>query len=125
MTPEDVIEVVRGALDMAILLSALPLMAALITGMAGDYDAIVAAATTDGKNIMPRVAALLDVMQISEITAVKSADTFERPIYAGYAIQTVQSSDSVKVITVRTACRTRNACAWRVTATATARRLCL
>ena len=78
-------------------------MAALITGMAGDYDVIVAAATTDGKNIMPRVAALLDVMQISEITAVKSADTFERPIYAGNAIQTVQSSDPTKVITVRTA----------------------
>ena len=78
-------------------------MAALITGMAGDYNAIVAAATTDGKNIMPRVAALLDVMQISEITAVKSANTFERPIYAGNAIQTVQSSEATKVITVRTA----------------------
>ena len=78
-------------------------MAALITGMAGDYDTIVAAATTDGKNIMPRVAALLDVMQISEITAVKSADTFERPIYAGNAIQTIQSSEATKVITVRTA----------------------
>ncbi len=78
-------------------------MAALISGMAGDYDSIVAAATTDGKNIMPRVAALLDVMQISEITTVKSADTFERPIYAGNAIQTVQSTDSIKVITVRTA----------------------
>lgn len=78
-------------------------VAALISGMAGDYDSIVAAATTDGKNIMPRVAALLDVMQISEITAVKSADTFERPIYAGNAIQTVQSTDTIKVITVRTA----------------------
>jgi len=77
--------------------------AALIVGLAGDYDTIVAAATTDGKNIMPRVAALLDVMQISEITAVKAADTFERPIYAGNAIQTVQSSDATKVITVRTA----------------------
>lgn len=78
-------------------------MAALITQLASDYDYLVAAATTDGKNIMPRVAALLDVMQISEITAVISPDTFERPIYAGNAIQTVQSSDAVKVITVRTA----------------------
>ena len=78
-------------------------MAALLTGLAGDYDVIIAAATTDGKNIMPRVAALLDVMQISEITAVKSADTFERPIYAGNAIQTVKSNDPKKVITVRTA----------------------
>ncbi|MEE9314495.1 MAG: electron transfer flavoprotein subunit alpha/FixB family protein, partial [Rhizobiaceae bacterium] len=78
-------------------------MADLIVSMAGDYDTIVAPATTDGKNIMPRVAALLDVMQISEITAVKSADTFERPIYAGNAIQTVQSTDATKVITVRTA----------------------
>ncbi len=78
-------------------------MAALIVGMAGDYDTLVAAATTDGKNIMPRVAALLDVMQISEITAVKSADTFERPIYAGNAIQTVKSTDATKVVTVRTA----------------------
>ena len=77
--------------------------AALIVGLAGGYDTIIAAATTDGKNIMPRVAALLDVMQISEITAVKSPDTFERPIYAGNAIQTVQSTDATKVITVRTA----------------------
>ena len=78
-------------------------VAALIVSIADSYDTIVAAATTDGKNIMPRVAALLDVMQISEITAVKSADTFERPIYAGNAIQTVTSTDSTKVITVRTA----------------------
>ena len=76
-------------------------MAALIVSLASDYDSIVAAATTDGKNVMPRVAALLDVMQISEITEVKSADTFERPIYAGNAIQTVQSTDAKKVITVR------------------------
>lgn len=75
----------------------------LVVGLASDYDALVAPATTNGKNIMPRVAALLDVMQISEITAVKSADTFERPIYAGNAIQTVQSTDAKKVITVRTA----------------------
>ena len=77
--------------------------AALIVGLAAGYDAIVAPATVSAKNIMPRVAALLDVMQISEITAVVSADTFERPIYAGNAIQTVQSKDAKKVITVRTA----------------------
>jgi len=78
-------------------------MAALIVGLAEGYDAFVAAATTNGKNIMPRVAALLDVMQLSDITEVLSADTFKRPIYAGNAIQTVQSSDAKKVITVRTA----------------------
>ena len=78
-------------------------MAALIVSLAGNYNAIVAAATTDGKNILPRVAALLDVMQLSDITAVISADTFERPIYAGNAIQTVKSNDATKVITVRTA----------------------
>ncbi|MDD9908764.1 MAG: electron transfer flavoprotein subunit alpha/FixB family protein [Ahrensia sp.] len=78
-------------------------MAALIVSMADHHDVFIAPATTDGKNIMPRVAALLDVMQISDITAVKSADTFERPIYAGNAIQTVQSTDAKKVITVRTA----------------------
>lgn len=77
--------------------------AALIVSLADGYDAFVAAATTDGKNIMPRVAALLDVMQISDITDVVSADTFKRPIYAGNAIQTVQSTDPKKVITVRTA----------------------
>ncbi|MCK7614442.1 electron transfer flavoprotein subunit alpha/FixB family protein [Roseibium sediminicola] len=74
----------------------------LIVGMAGDYDAIVAAATANGKNTLPRVAALLDVMQISDVTAVIDADTFERPIYAGNAIQTVKSGDPKKVITVRT-----------------------
>ena len=77
--------------------------AALIVGLAGAYDAIVAPATTSAKNIMPRVAALLDVMQVSEITAVVAPDTYERPIYAGNAIQTVQSKDAKKVITVRTA----------------------
>lgn len=77
-------------------------LAALIVSLAGSYDAIVSAATTSGKNIMPRVAALLDVMQISEITKVISPDTFERPIYAGNAIQTVKSTDAKKVITVRT-----------------------
>jgi electron transfer flavoprotein alpha subunit len=77
--------------------------AALIVALAGPYEAIVAAATTSGKNIMPRVAALLDVMQISEITKVVAADTFERPIYAGNAIQTVRSTENKRVITVRTA----------------------
>src|SRR5512147_452883 len=77
-------------------------LAALIVSLAGGYDAIVAPATTNGKNIMPRVAALLDVMQISDITKVIAPDTFERPIYAGNAIQTVKSTDAKKVITVRT-----------------------
>ncbi len=77
--------------------------AALIVSLAGPYEAIVAPATTSGKNIMPRVAALLDVMQISEISKVVAPDTFERPIYAGNAIQTVRSTDPKRVITVRTA----------------------
>jgi electron transfer flavoprotein alpha subunit len=77
--------------------------AALILSLAGGYDAIVAPATTTGKNVLPRVAALLDVMQVSEIIDVVSPDTFKRPIYAGNAIQTVQSIDAKKVITVRTA----------------------
>jgi electron transfer flavoprotein alpha subunit len=76
-------------------------LAALIVSLAGPYDALVAAATTTGKNVMPRVAALLDVMQISDVIKVESADTFQRPIYAGNAIQTVQSSDTKKVLTVR------------------------
>jgi electron transfer flavoprotein alpha subunit len=78
-------------------------LAALIVSLAGAYDTIIAAATSVAKNVMPRVAAFLDVMQISEITDVVSADTFKRPIYAGNAIQTVQSTDAKKVITVRTA----------------------
>ncbi len=77
-------------------------LAALVVSLAKDYDAIVTAATTVGKNFMPRVAALLDVAQISEITAVDAPDTFQRPIYAGNAIQTVKSTDAKKVITVRT-----------------------
>jgi electron transfer flavoprotein alpha subunit len=77
--------------------------AALIVALAGPYDTIMAAATTSGKNIMPRVAALLDVMQISDIIKVVGPDTFERPIYAGNAIQTVRSSEKKRVITVRTA----------------------
>ncbi|WLR97377.1 electron transfer flavoprotein subunit alpha/FixB family protein [Shinella sumterensis] len=78
-------------------------LAALIVSLAGSYDAIVAAATSVGKNVAPRVAALLDVAQVSEIIEVVSPDTFKRPIYAGNAIQTVQSTDAKKVITVRTA----------------------
>ncbi|MCV6575146.1 MAG: FAD-binding protein [Cohaesibacter sp.] len=78
-------------------------MAAQIVSMAGDYGAIVAASTANGKNFMPRVAALLDVMQVSDITKVVSSDTFERPIYAGNAIQTVKSGDATKIVTVRTA----------------------
>ncbi|WP_169567104.1 electron transfer flavoprotein subunit alpha/FixB family protein [Sneathiella limimaris] len=76
-------------------------VASLIVGLAGSYDAILAPATTVGKNVLPRVAALLDVAQISEITEVVSNDTFVRPIYAGNAMATVQSSDAKKVITVR------------------------
>lgn len=75
----------------------------LIISLAGSYDTIVAAATSTGKNVMPRVAALLDVAQVSEIIEVVSPDTFKRPIYAGNAIQTVQATDAKKVITVRTA----------------------
>ena len=78
-------------------------LAALIVSLAGPYEAILATSTTNGKNVLPRVAALLDVMQISDVTKVVSPDTFERPIYAGNAIQTVKSKDSKKVITVRTA----------------------
>jgi len=77
-------------------------LAALIVALAPSYDAIVAPATSRFKNVMPRVAALLDVMQVSEIIKVVAPDTFERPIYAGNAIQTVKSKDAKKVITVRT-----------------------
>lgn len=76
-------------------------VADLIVSLAGDYEHIVAPATTDAKNIMPRVAALLDVMVMSDVTAVVDASTFERPIYAGNAMQTVKSSDAKKVITFR------------------------
>ncbi len=76
-------------------------VAPLIAEVGKDYTHILASATTNGKNIMPRVAALLDVDQISEIIAVESADTFKRPIYAGNAIATVQSNAAIKVITVR------------------------
>jgi len=73
-----------------------------VADTAANYDCVMAAATANGKNVMPRVAALLDVAQISDITAVIDADTFERPIYAGNVIATVKSSDSKRVITVRT-----------------------
>ncbi|MFC3142825.1 electron transfer flavoprotein subunit alpha/FixB family protein [Psychromarinibacter halotolerans] len=76
--------------------------AALLASLAGDYDHIVAPATTDAKNVMPRVAALLDVMILSDVSGIVDADTFERPIYAGNAVQTVKSSDAKKVITIRT-----------------------
>ncbi len=76
-------------------------LAAVVLSVAGDYDAILAPATTTGKNFLPRVAAALDVAQISEIIEVVSPDTFKRPIYAGNAIATVQSADAKKVITVR------------------------
>jgi electron transfer flavoprotein alpha subunit len=77
-------------------------LAALIVSLAGGYDAIVAPSTTTGKNVMPRVAALLDVMQLSDIVKVLSPDTFERLIYAGNAVQIVRSKDNKKVVTVRT-----------------------
>ena len=73
----------------------------LVSEVGKDYSHILAAATSNGKNFMPRVAALLDVSQVSEIISVLSEDTFERPIYAGNCIATVKSSDSIKVITVR------------------------
>ena len=76
-------------------------VAPLVAGLMASHDAFLAPATSNGKNIAPRVAALLDVMQISDILSVESADTFTRPIYAGNAIATVQSSDAKKVITVR------------------------
>jgi electron transfer flavoprotein alpha subunit len=77
-------------------------VAALIVGLGKGYSHILAPSTSNGKNVMPRVAALLDVQQISDIVGVEGADTFVRPIYAGNALATVQSSDAIKVITVRT-----------------------
>ena len=76
-------------------------VASLVSGLMTGYDAALFPATAHGKNIAPRVAALLDVMQLSDILSVESADTFTRPIYAGNAIATVQSSDAKKIITVR------------------------
>ena len=78
-------------------------IADLVVSMSGDYEHIMAPATNSAKNILPRVAALLDVMVITDITGVIDAKTFERPIYAGNAIQTVESSDHIKVVSVRTA----------------------
>src|SRR5258708_35091617 len=77
-------------------------LALLLQSLAGSYDALVAPSTSCGKNVMPRVAALLDVMQISDLIGVISPDTFERPIFAGNVIETVRSKDAKKVITVRT-----------------------
>ena len=77
-------------------------IADLVVSLAGDYEHIVAPATASAKNVLPRVAALLDVMVISDVTAVVDGNTFERPIYAGNAMQTVQSADAKKVLTVRT-----------------------
>ena len=76
-------------------------LASLVVSMAGNYSHIVAAASSEGKNFMPRVAALLDVAQISDIVAVEAPDTFVRPIYAGNALATVQSTDPIKVVTIR------------------------
>ena len=76
--------------------------AKLLVDLAGDYDHIAAPATTDAKNILPRAAALLDVMVITDVSGIVDADTFERPIYAGNAIQTVKSKDSKKVLSIRT-----------------------
>ncbi|WP_375623812.1 MULTISPECIES: electron transfer flavoprotein subunit alpha/FixB family protein [unclassified Bartonella] len=78
-------------------------MADTILTLANDYDVIMAASSSTGKNVMPRVAALLDLMQISDITAVLSPDTFKRPIYAGNVLETIRTNDHKKIITVRTA----------------------
>ena len=77
-------------------------IATLVSNISGDYDFILAPTTTNGKNVMPRVAALQDVSQISDISAIESSDTFQRPIYAGNCIATVKSNDVKKIITVRT-----------------------
>ena len=77
--------------------------AALIIALAGDYDTILAPATSSGKNVLPRVAALLDVMQVSEVTEIVASDTFKRPIYAGNAVEVVQALGPVRVLTIRSA----------------------
>ncbi|SDZ55962.1 electron transfer flavoprotein alpha subunit apoprotein [Jannaschia faecimaris] len=76
--------------------------AAVVVSIAGDYSHVLAPSTTDAKNVMPRIAALLDVMIMSDVTAIVDADTFERPIYAGNAVQTIKSADATKVMTIRT-----------------------
>jgi len=91
-----------GALEHPLAETLAPLIQGLVQDQTGDYGHVLAPATTFGKNLLPRLAALLDVQQISEITAVIDADTFVRPIYAGNAMATVKSADPVKVITVRT-----------------------
>ena len=78
-------------------------LADLVVALAPGYSAVIAAATSTGKSVLSRVAALLDVMQVSQVTGIVALDTFERPIYAGNVIQTVISADRIKVITVRTA----------------------
>ena len=90
-----------AALDHGLAENWAPLLVALVDSSSGGYSHVLAPATTSGKNLMPRVAALLDVMQISDISAVVSPDTFVRPIYAGNALATVQSKDAIKIITVR------------------------
>jgi electron transfer flavoprotein alpha subunit len=90
-----------GALEHPLAETLAPFIQGLVQDKAGDYSHVFAPATTFGKNLMPRVAAKLDVQQISEITAVLDADTFVRPIYAGNAMATVKSGDNVKIITVR------------------------
>ncbi len=77
-------------------------VAALVVGLSGGHDVLLTPSTTSGKNVMPRVAALLDVMQVSDVIAVEGPDLFQRPIYAGNVIQTVRSADALKVLTVRT-----------------------
>src|SRR5690606_14215092 len=77
-------------------------LAPLVVSIAEEYSHVLAPATSFGKNVLPRIAALLDVAQVSDIVAVESADTFVRPIYAGNGLATVQSSDSIKIVTVRT-----------------------
>ena len=99
----DGVEKVLVADDAALAHGLAEPLAALLIGLAPNYGSIVAGSTASAKNALPRVAALLDVMQISDIIKVIAPDTFERPIYAGNAIQTVQSAEAIKIITVRTA----------------------